>query len=296
MQITRVTAVLALWALIAVACGSGSDRPESFDPAGGMASSTFQVVAVGDFGRKNHAEKMVSEAIEEWASYRGPDALLTLGDNVYPYGSAEFVRYSWTEPYSWVRDHNLEVWGALGNHDVAGDGGEAVMEALGMTARYYSKRVGDVEFFILDGTDPENRSQLKWFTHALRVSTAQWKIAVTHFPPYSCSRGGPDGTVLEYFEPIWRDRVDLVLSGHEHNYQRFDLPGITYIVSGGGGDDLYDAGECPTGYPPRVAVDDRDFHYLVIEGDPDVLKVFAIAAEDGRELDRVVLRSGGSDR
>ena len=47
--------------------------------------------------------------------------------------------------------------------------------------------------------------------------------------------------------------VDLVLSGHDHNYQRFaPRHGVTYVVHGGGGQELYALRKCPDGYPKRA--------------------------------------------
>jgi hypothetical protein len=47
--------------------------------------------------------------------------------------------------------------------------------------------------------------------------------------------------------------VDLVLSGHDHNYQRFaPRHGVTYVVHGGGGQELYTLRKCPVGYPKRA--------------------------------------------
>jgi len=47
--------------------------------------------------------------------------------------------------------------------------------------------------------------------------------------------------------------VQLVLSGHDHNYQRFACRnGVTYVVHGGGAAGLYRLRGCPSTYPPRV--------------------------------------------
>jgi hypothetical protein len=50
-----------------------------------------------------------------------------------------------------------------------------------------------------------------------------------------------------------RHGVQLTLSGHDHNYQRF-VPrrGVTYVVHGGGVGSYYPVKRCPRGYPRRV--------------------------------------------
>ena len=90
---------------------------------------------------------------------------------------------------------------------------------------------------------------------AARGSSATWKIAVFHHPPYTCGGHAGNTDVARRWVPLFeRYGVQLVLSGHDHNYQRFAARnGVTYVVHGGGG-----AGPLPaarlssSAYPPRV--------------------------------------------
>jgi hypothetical protein len=59
--------------------------------------------------------------------------------------------------------------------------------------------------------------------------------------------------VVSRWVPLFeRYGVDLVLAGHDHNYQRFaPRNGVTYVVHGGGRQELYALRSCPNGYPQR---------------------------------------------
>ena len=82
-----------------------------------------------------------------------------------------------------------------------------------------------------------------------------------------------------------RYRVRLVLSGHDHNYQRFaPRRGVRYVVHGGGGRGLYGLKSCPSGYPRRMAArEEHGFLYLVIRGKQ--LTGWAVTPQ-GRRTDR----------
>lgn len=130
---------------------------------------------------------------------------------------------------------------------------------------YYSRAIGDAEFFVLDGNlamqerqQPGFRArQRAWLETALAKSTARWKIAVHHQPAWSAddddygdSYAGPttggDPDIRKDFVDLYeRYGVDLVLSGHIHSYERSwairdgkpACGGVTYLQVGGGGGD-----------------------------------------------------------
>ena len=65
-------------------------------------------------------------------------------------------------------------------------------------------------------------------------TTATWKIVALHHPPYSAGYQGSNLDVRRTFAPIFeRYGVQLVLSGHDHDYQRSKvINGVTYVVTG----------------------------------------------------------------
>ena len=146
--------------------------------------------------------------------------LVTLGDNDY-LGSPALFRANWQKAFGWARRSGLRVSGVLGNHDYELGRGGYELKTLGMPGRYYTRRLGDVQLFFLDSNAITTR-QTRWFEQQLAGSTATWKIALFHHPPYTCGGHAGDADVVRSWVPLFESYgVQLVLSGHDHNYQRF---------------------------------------------------------------------------
>ena len=233
------------------------------------------ILAIGDFGVGGAVERQRGAAMRRFARERPADGLMTLGDNDYTESPRAFRR-NWRDSFGWARARGLEVMGTLGNHDVRVDGGRYEFTLLGMPRRYYRRRVGNVAFFLLD-SNRVNRAQTTWLRRSLRASTARWKVAAFHHPAFTCGNYRATPAVRRRWVPLFaRYGVDLVLSGHDHNYQRFGpRRAVTYVVHGGGGRRLYTLERCPAGYPRRRrALEVRGWVYL--RADERSLRVRAI--------------------
>lgn len=274
-------------ALLIAACGRSPDvafLPYTSTPP--VADPAVRLVVIGDFGTGNDASRDVAASVRGWVGSEGADALLTTGDNAYPDGDAEQLEDAWMEPYGWVDRAEIPTVATLGNHDIRAEDGEPVMRVFGMPSRWFSHRMGIAEIFVLDGNRPDDPGQLRWLRRALARSTAVWKIALFHQPAFSCARHDGTPTIVARWVPEFEaEGVDLVLNGHDHNYQRFaPSGGVTYVVSGGGGAGLYGLDTCDEGTPPRVQGNDEAHHFLAIEGSSERMRVRAIGA-DGSTLD-----------
>ena len=223
---------------------------------------------------------------------RGADALITTGDNVYPEGDPSYFEAAWRNPYGWVEGTDLSIVASLGNHDVEEDRGESVMQLLGMPGPWYRRSIEHADLFVVDANRPTDPVQLRWLQRSLERSQAPWKIVVFHQPAYSCAYHDGTPEVVNSLVPILeQEDVDLVLNGHDHDYQRFGPShGITYVVTGGGGAPLYSLDACPEGAPPRVRGNDDEHHFVSIEGSRTTLRVSAVAV-DGSILDDFTLDS-----
>jgi 3',5'-cyclic AMP phosphodiesterase CpdA len=218
----------------------------------GSAHADTGILAIGDFGVGGDVELRMGTAMKRFAAERPADALLTLGDNDYTESPPAFHR-NWEAAFAWAEARGLRVAGTLGNHDVRVQGGRYEYDELGMPGPFYRRRVGDVAFFLLDSNRVGAR-QTRWLRRALAASTAPWKVAAFHHPAFTCGGYRANQAVLANWAPLFeRYDVDLVLSGHDHNYQRFAARhGVTYAVHGGGGAHLYRLQSCPSSYPRRV--------------------------------------------
>jgi 3',5'-cyclic AMP phosphodiesterase CpdA len=210
--------------------------------------------------------------MQQVAESRPFDALILLGDNVYPDGSPTRLQTTVFEPFAPLLGDGTRVFAVLGNHDVQQDHADGHAAALGMPGRWYAEHLGPMLFVGLDSTEPRDPDQLKWLEDTLAAATEPWRIVALHHPPYSAGQHGSDKDVRDAFAPLFaRYGVQLVLAGHDHDYQRSEpIDGVTYIVSGGA------ATLRPTGRAGFTAVSWSTYHFLDIAVWADHLIVRAI--------------------
>jgi Calcineurin-like phosphoesterase len=252
----------------------------------GSASAATGILAVGDFGVGGTTERDMGEAMRTFETTHPAAAFVTLGDNDYTERPRAF-HSNWTASFGWLGGAGITVVGALGNHDVRVQNGTYEFDELNMPRPHYQRTVGNVQFFVLNSNNV-SRTQRVWLRRRLSASTARWKIAVFHHPTWTCGEYRSNALIVRRWMPLFeRYHVDLVLSGHDHNYQRFAARrGVHYIVHGGGGQHLYAIQPCPSGYPARRFA--RAVHgFLYITARTDKLVVRAVKP-GGRVIDRAV--------
>jgi hypothetical protein len=186
----------------------------------------------------------------------------TLGDHAYEDGTTQ----EFAECYdpSWGR-HKSRTRPAAGNHDYATSGAAGYFEYFGEAAGdpergYYSYEVGTWHIVALNSNCSQvggcggGTAQEEWLREDLAAHPTTCTLAYWHHPRFS---SGTEYGNNEQMQAIWQALYDLgadvVLSGHEHNYERFtpqdptgspDLErGIREFVVGTGGKSHYGFGE-----------------------------------------------------
>jgi 3',5'-cyclic AMP phosphodiesterase CpdA len=194
----------------------------------------LRLAVAGDVGDSGSRVEATGRAVSRVADDDPWDALVLLGDNVYPAGDPDGLDQTVFGPFAGVLDGGATLLAILGNHDVKGDRVKEMERALGMPGPWWSRTIGDLLLVGLDSNQPDNPDQRAWLERTLRHSDARWKVVALHHPPYSAGYQGSDIAVREAFVPLFeRYGVQLVLSGHEHDYQRSrKLNGVTYVISG----------------------------------------------------------------
>ena len=254
-------------------------------PAGEGGQPDLRFAVAGDVGTGGAAEWRTAELMATAEDAFEFDALILLGDNVYPHGDPARLPDTVFEPFADVLDDGTDLIGVLGNHDVEENHALGQMAALGMPWRWYEQRYGEVHLIILDSTDPDSREQREFLRSALAASTATWKVVALHHPMYSAGSHGSDLETRAAFGDLIVDYgVDLVLAGHDHDYQRSKpVDGVVHIVSGGA------AKVRPTGRAPFTAESAAEFHFVTLDVWGDQLVVSAFS--QGGLLDSVVLEA-----
>jgi 3',5'-cyclic AMP phosphodiesterase CpdA len=141
-----------------------------------------------------------------------------------------------------------------------------------------------VHFVALD-TEADYKTQMTWLDADLEANQQPWKVIYMHRPPYSSGDHGSDTGLRNQLAPVVkRHGVQLVLAGHDHDYERI-LPqdGTTYVVTGGGGRGTYSVGKSSF-----TAFSDDVIHFVMGEVGPEEMTLHAIDAT-GREFDSVVI-------
>lgn len=206
---------------------------------------------IGDYGLDGPDEATVSKMVRDW----NPELIITVGDNNYPYGESSTIDvnigkhyHDFISPYKGSfgvgAAENL-FFPTLGNHDDITDSGQPYLDYFDLPGneRYYDFVKGDIHFFALNSNESEpdgidsKSIQAKWLKEKLLSSTSLWKVVYFHHPPYST---GDHGNTEAMQWPFEKWGASIVLSGHDHVYERVEVKGLTYVINGVGGNVTYD--------------------------------------------------------
>jgi hypothetical protein len=218
-------------------------------------NAPFTFLAVGDSGSGDANQLAVRDRMLAIPA----DFVLHTGDMIYRDGAAADFDPRFFTPYE-ALIRTLVFWPCLGNHDWHTADGQPWRDAFYTPANnpngsenYYSFDFGNAHFVVLDSnesTKPDS-PQYQFLDHDLGASGAFWKFVSFHHTIYSSGYHGSNRTIRANLVPLFdRYAVDVVLMGHDHDYER-TLPlrgnqvvepgqGTVYITTGGGGAELRD--------------------------------------------------------
>ena len=224
-----------LIALASLAClGIAGAAPTAQDIVLPNNEKSVRFAVIGDSGTGGSAQIRVAERLEAARKLFPFTFTLMLGDNLYGSERPDDFVDKFERPYKVLLDAGVKFYASLGNHD---DPNQRFYKPFNMNGeRYYSFKApqGSVRFFALD-SNYMDKAQLDWLEKELAASDSEWKICFFHHPLYSSGdTHGSDMALREQLEPLFlKHSVDLVLTGHEHFYERLKpQKGINYIISG----------------------------------------------------------------
>jgi hypothetical protein len=177
--------------------------------------------------------------------------VFTAGDNVYPDGT--YTQFTNCYKHTWGR-HKSRTKPVPGNHDYNTSGAAGYFKYFSGTPSYYAYNLGDWRIYALNSEiDVSSTSaQAKWLKNDLAANPKRCVLAYWHKPRWSSgSTHRSSSSMQTLWQTLYNAGAEIVISGHEHNYERFKemngsgaaaSPGLREFVVGTGGASLYPFG------------------------------------------------------
>jgi hypothetical protein len=289
MRGARVLTCLLIVGGIAAASGASAGPGTSMsgarlgDPVIAAAGDIVCAPSNAAFGGSDPA-RCQHRATARLISDRGVDAVLPLGDDQYENGTLS--EYQGGYDPSWgvfndvahpaVGNHEYQTPGAAGYFDYFQLVG---VEVGARTEGYYSLDIGTWHLIALNSNCGAVRcgatsAQVAWLRADLAGTTQPCVLAYWHHPRFSSGLHGDIANVKPFWTELYRARADVVLNGHDHDYERFKLQdpsgratttGIREFVVGTGGRSLYNFSTIDANSVKRV----KSFGVLFLTLHPD---------------------------
>ncbi len=265
-------------------CAGGSDTsdgssesPEA-ETAASRVADGVSVVAVGDIVcapgsavTATHCRQADTAAL---AQEIDPDAVIALGDLQYESGNLAAFRTAYDKSWGALKSITYPV---PGNHEYRTAGASGYFDYFSgrptgrRSTGYYSRMLGEWRLYVLNSNCGKINcaAERRWLRRSLTNRPATCTLFATHHPRFSSGEHGSQAFMKPFLKIGFNHRVDLVLSGHDHHYERFrrqnaggyNAPnkGFFQFVAGPGGKNHYQADPAIKG---SLARNDTDFGVL----------------------------------
>ena len=242
----------ALLALAISGCGPSHRRAFPAAPPPRPANPDApKLLIVGDIGSCDGEDDESTAALLDRLDGR----ILFAGDLAYPKGTDAAFRRCFLPAFG----HLLpRAWAVPGNHEYKSPGAAPFFRALGGRAGtpetpWFAFDHAGWRILMLDGDCDrvggcgEGSPQLRWLREELASHPARCSVAVSHQPRWSSGRHGGSSQLDALWRELFAARVELLVSGHDHDYERLapmdadgnrDERGTRQIVVGTGGKSL----------------------------------------------------------
>jgi len=269
------------------------------------STGSFSFLVFGDSGSGSPSQQSMAALMAK----ENPNLVLHVGDVAYEEGTFDQFQANYFD-YYWTLMRRVPFFPVPGNHEYYTQRAAPYLALHSLPSetvpapdlgRYYSFDWGGVHFVALDSNlldnAPATARMMTWLENDLSGTKAKWRVAYFHHLPYPLDHHLDDPFCADahrQFVPVLEKyAVQLVLSGHEHIYERTkflraDTPvssglATMYVTTGGGGGGAH-------------TVRARDFveksagvyHYLRIDAEESRMVIHAIDT-NGKEFDQAVL-------
>ena len=252
---------------------------------------SVKFAVIGDAGTGGSKQRTVANELAAWRTRFPFDFVIMLGDNMYGGESARDFQKKFEIPFKPLLDAGVKFYASLGNHDDAAI--QRNYKLFNMNGeRYYSFKPKDgVRFFAID-SNYVDKPQLAWLDKELASSGSEWKIMFFHHPLYSSGETHGSAELQRgLLEPVFvKHGVNVVLTGHEHFYERVKpQKGIAHFILGS-------SAKLRRGDLQKSALtaygNDTDYTFMLVEIDGDEMFYQAIN-QKGVTLDAGSVRRVG---
>src|SRR5438477_11535750 len=159
-----------------------------------------------------------------------PGTVFTAGDTAYPDGSDEDFTKCYGPTWGRFKDRTRP---SPGNHEYHSDGASGYVRYFGSSAGdpkkgYYSYDLAEWHIIVLNSQCPEvggcgvGSEQEKWLRQDLKDHPAKCTLSYWHSPLFSSgAKHGNDPQIKPLWDALYAANVEVVLNGHDHDYERF---------------------------------------------------------------------------
>jgi len=225
-------------------------------PRGQDQSDQIVLVGAGDIANCDLPDGGAGSAATGKLIDSIPGTVFTMGDHAYPSGTADQFRDCYEPRWGKVKSRTRP---SPGNHDYLTSNAKPYFDYFGEAAGpdrrgFYSYSLGKWHIVSLNSfIAADNKSkQLEWLRKDLAENHTTCTLAYWHVPVFSSGPHGADiitsGHMLDVWKVLYQFGADIVVNGHDHDYERFapqnpggkpDPKGIREFVVGTGGGGLY---------------------------------------------------------
>ncbi|CDG81208.1 metallophosphoesterase family protein [Janthinobacterium agaricidamnosum] len=240
--------------IIAIALGACAHQPRRDAASLGLQGRPYTVYAAGDIAdcRRLRPElsgaAQTAELIAFGLAQDPRSAVLSLGDHTYPAGLAAEFRDCYAPTWGRFKER---TYPAPGNHEYYSKDAAGYYQYFAAPdgrpqPEYYSFELGAWHIVSLNSQlkDEQQRAQLEWLKNDLQTHPRRCTLAYWHEPLYSSGGHAPKQHMQAAWQVLYDAGAELVLSGHDHDYERFaaqdahgqaDQRGMRQFVVGTGG-------------------------------------------------------------
>jgi|GEM_PF-3311915 len=235
-----------------------TDNQLHFRTNPGSDDCTFNFAMLGDTGVNGPR----AQHVRDQALARGFDFAINVGDLAYDQGNYDDLEIDFFNLYQDILWGRM-MWTAIGNHEYNTNSGAPYLDVFHLPQqalrlvdqeRYYSFDYGNAHFIVLDTNDPvwnissgSLDDMADWLEADLIANDSFWTIVMMHHPWYVSDNNTHPTPIHTQLVPLFEAyNVDIVLTGHDHLYQRtFPIKadalstvadgGVVYVTNGEGG-------------------------------------------------------------